>query len=351
LILLVITAILHQTLDRYFKRHPTLPHKSFTTLQDNFYQCFENRSITAFFEPGKECLRTDSAPPGCVAVGVYDSWSMDAFTKEFGEALFFGHSSGVRSRHDASSSSTNSSRALEYMSHNLAHEASVEERCHTLRCWWNLTPELQALVTQARADISALSGQRHRRRPMVAIQARGGDKAAEEVLAGDVLDPKTHQYAMGYGMKRLKLAHPGLEGPTCIIVGDADGSYVSSLIHQANDILNCSSVVVRTGGKGPWGLVGHQGLRPNATAGRGHHQSSFNGLPLEQRCNATKQFIVDLEVMGWADFLVSNEKSNVAEVAYLLRCGMALVHYIHICSRGGVIRERSEDWFHRTILY
>ena len=48
-------------------------------------------------------------------------------------------------------------------------------------------------------------------------------------------------------------------------------------------------------------------------------QASFNRMTLESRCAATNRFLLDLEVLGWADFMIVNEKSNVAETAYYIR--------------------------------
>ena len=267
-------------------------------------------------QPSEECVRRGSPPTGCKRLDFNTgAWWRPALTKDFWMlASRVSEDRGDRqSLHTAFRTSMGNSSA-EFMSHNLAHEAIVEARCQIVRSWWNLTPELLGQVAQARSDINSLSRQHQRRNPIIAIQARGGDKRSE--AGAHVLDPKTLQYAMEHGLKRLIKTHPGLEGATCIVVGDGDMSYTATLIGQARSILNCSSVIAREGGKGPWVLM-PEALPP--LGGRGHIQGQFNSMSLEERCSATKQFMVDLEVMGWADYLVTNEKSNVAEVAYLLR--------------------------------
>lgn len=75
----------------------------------------------------------------------------------------------------------------------------------------------------------------------------------------------------------------------------------------AEEVLGCAAsageVVIRTG----------------SMSSSGHDQTRFEAMPLQERCNATKAFFLDAELLGWADFAVMNDLSNAAEVAYFVR--------------------------------
>lgn len=50
-----------------------------------------------------------------------------------------------------------------------------------------------------------------------------------------------------------------------------------------------------------------------------HIQEDFNVQPVAARCAATRDILVDFELMGWGSHMVGNPWSNADSVALLLR--------------------------------
>lgn len=81
----------------------------------------------------------------------------------------------------------------------------------------------------------------------------------------------------------------------------------ASLAQTAEEVLGCIA------------SAGEVVIRVGSMSSSGHDQSRFEAEGLQHRCNATKDFILDAELLGWADFVIMNDLSNAAEVAYFVR--------------------------------
>ena len=248
------------------------------------YQCFTNGSLDAFMIPASNGVFKAGTPPlGCMH-NKYNPFHSERFRTE----LFPGHTLW----NDWHITEAEASPALVFRN-KLYHQAAIQAVCQTVQSFWNLSPELSLNISKTQKWL------RKDRQLVIAIQARGGDKVIE--LKGH-LDGSRH-YPMEAGMRKLSL-NTELHGATCVIIGD-ELTYAEAISHAAKLILKCGRVVIR-----------HHGM-----SRYGHTQAAFNSKPLEERCTATQNYIADLEILAWADYMIVNDRSNVAEFAnYIRRC-------------------------------
>ena len=248
------------------------------------YQCSTNGSLDAFMIPASNgVFKVGDPPPGC-AHHTYHAGE----SEHFRTGIFPGHTLW----NDWHITEAGASPAL-VLRNKLYHQASIQAVCQTVQSFWNLSPELSLNISKTQKWL------RKDRQLVIAIQARGGDKVIE--LQGH-LDGSRH-YPMEAGMWKLSL-NTELHGATCVIIGD-ELTYAEAISHAAKLILKCGRIVIR-----------HHGMSRD-----GHRQAAFNSMPLEERCTATQNYIADLEILAWADYMIVNDRSNVAEVAnYIRRC-------------------------------
>ncbi|KAG2491846.1 hypothetical protein HYH03_009802 [Edaphochlamys debaryana] len=162
--------------------------------------------------------------------------------------------------------------------------------------WRSLHPSLQA---EADAVIESLPEE-----PFVALHVRGGDKIKEYDGRGQRLE--TDHSLLG-GMVALATRHPSARGRTCVVMGD-DPVLAELVIAHASKILRCKSFHLRLPPR-----------KKKTAEPVGHVQADFNAAPVEQRCNATRSFITDLNIMAAAPYFVGNTVSNVVSMAFWLR--------------------------------
>ncbi|KAG2491843.1 hypothetical protein HYH03_009799 [Edaphochlamys debaryana] len=168
--------------------------------------------------------------------------------------------------------------------------------------WRSLHPSLQA---EADAVLHSLPDE-----PFVALHVRGGDKIAE--YAGRGARTNSDHSLLG-GMVALATRHPSARGRTCVVMGD-DPVLAEVVIAHATRVLKCKAFHLRLP---PLQQATPQANETNVTVG--HEQRRFNSAPIEQRCNATRSFITDLNIMAAAPYFVGNTVSNVVSMAFWLR--------------------------------
>ncbi|CAL8463226.1 g2760 [Coccomyxa elongata] len=95
-----------------------------------------------------------------------------------------------------------------------------------------------------------------------------------------------------------------MKGGTCLLFGDEHRSLVE-MERLAKEHIGCR--------------VAHGSRYYRA---EGHHQQSFNMLPAQEKCRATKELITDLELMANADYFVGSSTSGVPGIVATLRLVM-----------------------------
>lgn len=251
------------------------------------YQCSVNKSIAAIMQPANHIIRTTTPPQHCAR------WPFGR-QMHYVEDILMGAMGGLitETLHHKPVSITGSQLNLQRQ---LLLDAAHQALCPAVNDWWGLTPRAQIRVEALKRQLQS------RQRPVIAVHARGGDKAAE---LGEYVDPETGQYPMMEGLLRLSASHPGIHrsSPTCLIIGD-DHKYAQSVRTMVQDTLNCGEVVMRV----PREI--------NAS----HDQRSFNAQPLAMRCLATEEYLIDIELMAWSNFLIANHRACADTIATFLR--------------------------------
>eukprot|EP00878_Enallax_costatus_P032119 GHUV01035227.1.p1 GENE.GHUV01035227.1~~GHUV01035227.1.p1 ORF type:complete len:360 (+),score=66.45 GHUV01035227.1:351-1430(+) len=251
------------------------------------YQCSSNKTVEAVLQPRNNIIKTSHPPLECVKWG---------FLASVGFSYGF-LSRGLKSiitetlRQDQKPI-TNLQQALE---RHLVLNDMLQSMCPIVDDWWHLTPQLQQRADAIKQRLQSTE------RPVIAIHARGGDKTKE---LGKYIDPDTHKYPMAEGMRRLIVTHPGIQAsaPSCLILSD-DYGYAQSVKAMAQDILKCREFVMR--------------IPDDQDAA--YEIKSFQHMPQKDRCEATKEYLIDIELMGWATFLISNHRANADTIAAFLR--------------------------------
>ncbi|BDA44737.1 hypothetical protein COCOBI_06-2150 [Coccomyxa sp. Obi] len=154
---------------------------------------------------------------------------------------------------------------------------------------WKLQPSVQKEVDAALATLDGYA------KPTIAFHVRGGDKATEDVVLGrkttrpvDLINTYLDSFQ-------------GMRGGTCVLIGDD---------HDA----------IAETGKLAWQHIGCTVVRPSKYyRNQGHHQGTFNSLPLQERCKETIQLIKDLEMMAHADYFVGSSTSGIPHIIATLR--------------------------------
>lgn len=251
------------------------------------YQCSANRSIRTILRPKGELIRIGQPPEGCVTWKFLDYvLSTQHFLMEELNGMI---SESLRKTHMSISS------PKQGLQQHMLRDAMFEALCPVVMGWWHLLPDVQAQADALKRQLQS------RHEPVIAIHARGGDKVTE---LGQYRDPITQQYPMADGMRRLLATHPGINGsaPSCIIFSD-DYQYARVVRTMAEDIIKCGHVIMRAPTK----------------EGVAYHARAFHHEPQQVRCEATKAYLLDIELMGWATYLVANHRANADTIATFLR--------------------------------
>ncbi|CAL8469684.1 g9225 [Coccomyxa elongata] len=154
---------------------------------------------------------------------------------------------------------------------------------------WKLKASMQKEVDAALAILNSYE------KPTIAFHVRGGDKSTEDQIMGrkttkpeDLVNTFLDNYV-------------NVRGGTCVLIGD-DQALVAETERLAQTHIGCRVV------------------RPSRYyRSKGHHQATFNSLPLHERCRETKQLIKDLEMMANADYFVGSSTSGIPTIIFTLR--------------------------------
>lgn len=255
----------------------------------SYYQCSEDKSISAFLAPGSAYIKASPAPQECYIMDFHrllevvqhylsDKWKPSLIWESYQIQM------------------PDQVTAEQRLQRRLLLNSVFQALCPVVSDWWRLSPEIQDSIDRIKSQLQG-------RTPVIAIHARGGDKASE---LGTYMDSRTKQYPMEKGMQRLVALHPAIQqpAPTCIILGD-DYTYGQVVKGWAQNILGCKKLLMRT---------------PSAV-GAAYNYNKFKRSPLEQRCADTKRYVEDIELMAWADFLIGNHRANGDTLAvYVRKC-------------------------------
>jgi hypothetical protein len=176
--------------------------------------------------------------------------------------------------------------------------------CGAMARLWRYSPAQQAVIDYELANLALYP------QPLVVLQVRGGDKVGHEV------DP----YTLDAGIAALA-ADAGNHNGTCVVLGDDDalGRNASALARAA------------------LGCYVHYRIHP----GHAHFQGSFSSEPLAERCQRTKQLLVDIELIAAARAFAGLIVSNVVRIGVLLRA----------CRHGDdLLYNTTFDWQERDVL-
>jgi hypothetical protein len=177
--------------------------------------------------------------------------------------------------------------------------------CAAMARLWRYSPAMQAVLDYELANLALYPP------PLVVLQVRGGDKVGDEV----------EPYTLHAGIAALA-ADAGNRNGTCVVLGDDDalGRNASALARAA---LGCHV---------------HYRIHP----GHAHFQGGFAAEPLAERCQRTKQLLVDIEIIAAAKAFAGLIVSNVVRIGVLLRA----------CRHGGAALGNSStvDWQMRDVL-
>jgi hypothetical protein len=177
--------------------------------------------------------------------------------------------------------------------------------CPAMARLWRYSPAMQAVVEYELANLALYP------QPLVVLQVRGGDKVGHEVDA----------YTLHAGMAALA-ADAGNHNGTCVVLGDDDalGRNASALARAA---LGCHV---------------HYRIHP----GHAHFQNSFTSEPLAERCQRTKQLLVDIQIIAASRAFAGLIVSNVVRIGVLLRaCRLG---------DGAAFNSTTVDWQMRDVL-
>ncbi|BDA51058.1 hypothetical protein COCOBI_17-2780 [Coccomyxa sp. Obi] len=155
---------------------------------------------------------------------------------------------------------------------------------------WRLQPSFQREVVEALKVLMTY------KRPTVAFHVRGGDKLEEDRDFGRTTTAPVdliNTYLDNF---------PGLKAKTCLLFGD-DQRRVTQVEQMVKRHISCKVV--------------HYGVRNNQA--KGHDQEAFNIQPNEDKCDATKKLITDLELMAAADYFVGSGTSILPTIVGTLR--------------------------------
>lgn len=251
------------------------------------YQCSSAKTLEAVLRPGNRLLKTSEPPSDCVPQRFvrHAVATEELLMKSLGGLI-------TETVHVDQPPITSFQQSVE---RRLLLDAMFQAICPIVMDFWHLAPELEARANVVKRQLQS------KQRPVIAIHARGGDKKKE---LRKYVDPDTHQYPMLEGMQRLAATHPGirLSGPVCLIFGD-DNNYAQQVREMAETELNCSEIILRV---------------PKADK-HGYDKQEFKQLTQNLRCQATGDYLVDIELMGWSTLLVANHRANADTTATFLR--------------------------------
>ena len=160
--------------------------------------------------------------------------------------------------------------------------------CEAIRSVWKPSPELQELMEYEQARLEAYP------HPLIAVQLRGGDKIAPNGNGNYGELPPGYIYDIEKGIERLNIS-----GGTCVLMGDD-----STLAERAVRALDGQCHVINR-------VLPHHK----------HDQEAFNAGTEHDRCQSTKQVLVDINIMLIANLTIGLGVSNVIRIASLLqRC-------------------------------
>ncbi|KAK9823120.1 hypothetical protein WJX72_000417 [[Myrmecia] bisecta] len=145
---------------------------------------------------------------------------------------------------------------------------------------WHLAPFLKEASAEVMHDLLEKAA------PHIVFHVRGGDKYREDQAEKRLSTHPEHLVAT------FKSQHPSVKGGTCLLIGD-DHALINRTRALVQSHVQCE-VLLRS-----------------MVVGTKHEQDDFNRLPLEQRCAATHRLIVDLSVMGQAEYFVGSPTSGI----------------------------------------
>ncbi|KAK9827988.1 hypothetical protein WJX81_005593 [Elliptochloris bilobata] len=140
--------------------------------------------------------------------------------------------------------------------------------------------------------------------PTIGFHIRGGDKLTED-KQGNRTTTLVHHYIGAFAEEKRRLnKQPGAQpmgNGTCVFVGD-DEEFIQEAAALAQRELGCKVF----GDRAKYELPSHK-------------QSTFNHLPLEDRCSATLHLLTDLELLAHTDYFVGSFTSGIAALVEKMR--------------------------------
>eukprot|EP00878_Enallax_costatus_P025447 GHUV01027225.1.p1 GENE.GHUV01027225.1~~GHUV01027225.1.p1 ORF type:complete len:300 (+),score=43.47 GHUV01027225.1:981-1880(+) len=251
------------------------------------YQCSGSKSVESFLQPANRVILTSQPPDKC------DTWDWKSLVP-IGRGLLSSKLDSIISENGLQDHKPITSFQQGLRRHLLLDDM-FQSVCPIIDDWWHLTSDLQQQADAIKREAQSTE------RPVVAIHARGGDKIRE---LGKYIDPETNKYPMERGMRRLIATHPSIQvsPPTCLILSD-DYQYAQTVKAMAQDILKCQHFIMRV---------------PNDPTAS-YEIKVFRHMPEQIRCEAAKEYLIDIELMSWATYLIANHRANADSIAAFLR--------------------------------